>query len=135
MGWLGDHRVLRRLFVLTAATAAVAVAALLPLRAGPAASTRDVVLVVRDMAFYLEGDGSENPTLRFRAGEQVRLVLRNEQTGVTHDFAVHEWQVATRRLHGRDADAVSFTVPERAGRYEYVCNPHSSMMRGVIEVE
>jgi plastocyanin len=96
---------------------------------------RDVVLVVRDMAFYLDGEGLENPTLHFKAGEEIRLHLQNEEAGVTHNFAVREWHLATRRLQGRDRDTLTFRVPERSGRYDYLCNPHASMMRGIIEVE
>lgn len=135
-----------------AAGAALAMAALLPLGAGTSAllgagtstsslaagtrfEAREVVLVARDMAFYLDGMGDENPTLRFKAGEQVRVVLRNEEPGVTHDFAVREWRVATDALEGPSRDAVTFRVPERPGRYAYLCNPHSAMMRGSIEVE
>jgi plastocyanin len=125
------------LFLVAATAVALAVGALVPLGAGTRGSkkAREVVLVVRDMAFYLSGDGVENPTLRLKAGEEVRVVLRNEEPGVTHDFAVSDWKVATRRLHGGARDAVTFRVPNQPGRHEYLCNPHASMMRGIIEVE
>lgn len=134
MGFLGRHTKYARAFVLAAA---VAIVALLPLRAGTLESTspREVVLVVRNMAFYLNGDGTENPTLRLKAGERIRIVLRNEEPGVTHDFAVTEWNVATRPLNGSGRDSVTFRVPDRVGSYEYLCNPHASMMRGIIEVK
>jgi plastocyanin len=145
MGFLGRHRRFARLFIGLAAIAALAIGTLLPLGADPtglvpavagkSASPREVVLVARDMGFYLDGSSAVNPTLRFKPGEDIRLVLRNEEPGVTHDFAVSAWKVGTRRLQGRDRDTVVFRVPDASGRYEYLCNPHASMMRGIIEVE
>lgn len=145
MGFLGTHRRFARIFLVLAAVAAVGVGALLPLGADPSVefragsdemkAPREIVLVARDMGFFLDGVGMENPTLRVESGEHIRLVLRNEEAGVTHDFAVSAWNVATRRLQARERDAVVFRVPDTPGRYEYLCNPHASMMRGIIEVE
>jgi plastocyanin len=136
MGFLRKHTAFARVFVIAATAACLGVGGLLASGAvGREAEPREIVLVVRDMAFYLDGSSVENPTLRLRSGERVRLVLRNEELGVTHDFAVTDWKVATRRLQGGGEDAVTFRVRARAGRYEYLCNPHASMMRGIIEVE
>jgi plastocyanin len=136
MGFLTNHTRFARFFVVAATIVCLGVGALLARGAGNAESEpREVVLVVRDMAFYLNGTGGENPKLRLRSGERIRLVLKNEEPGVTHDFAVSDWKVATRRLQGGGEDVVTFRVPDRAGRYEYLCNPHASMMRGIIEVE
>jgi plastocyanin len=121
--------------VLAAVVLASGVGALVGAGAPDQKLPREVVLVARDMAFYLDGGGQENPTLRFKPGEEVRLLLKNEEPGVAHDFAVREWQVATRRLQGRGSDILTFRVPDRSGRYDYLCNPHASMMRGIIEVE
>ena len=38
-------------------------------------SVREIVLVIRDMAFYIEGQTTPNPKLRFKANEDVRLSL------------------------------------------------------------
>ena len=93
-------------------------------------------LVVRDMTFHVEGENEPNPTLRFRAGEQIRLVLRNEDSGMSHDFAVNSWRVMTPLLTARGAEAVVvFRVPQRRGTYTYDCTPHSTIMRGDIHVE
>ena len=109
----------------------------LPLMAGdraPAAAPREIVLVARSMAFFVEGSSTPNPTLRLRAGETVRLVLRNEEPGVTHDFAVRSWNLATRELVGEGVDGIEFRVPHEPGRQEYQCRPHAAMMRGTIEI-
>lgn len=144
MGFLGSHRRFAWMFVIGVAVAAVCVVALLPLgaeslglgrNASSARAPREIVLVARDMSFYLDGAGAENPTLRLKAGEHIRLELKNEEPGVVHDFAVSAWKLGTRRLQARERDAVTFRVPDSPGRYEYLCNPHASMMRGIIEVE
>ena len=96
---------------------------------------REIRIVVRDMAFYLEGQTDPNPTLRLRAGEAVRLVLRNEDEGMTHDFAVPGWNAATKRIEAGEEAAVTFRAPDRASSQPYKCRPHSKMMQGTILVE
>ena len=108
-------------------------AALLPARSGP--PTREVTLVARDMAFYLDGDPSRpNPTLEVKAGERVRVVLRNEDRGMTHDFAVPAVAAAMNVIAWDESGEVTFDVPDTPGTYEYVCRPHALMMRGTIRV-
>jgi plastocyanin len=71
-----------------------------------------------------------------RRGEQIRLVLRYEDAGVSHDFAVSTWQVTTPRVAGRNMEGVVvFRVPQRRGTYTYHCTPHAEMMRGTIQVD
>lgn len=117
-------------------TAAAAVVSLFPMLASSGVeSVRDVRLVVRDMTFYLDGSNEPNPTLRFRAGEQIRIVLRNEDAGMDHDFAVAAWQKKTKLLQGRGEDALVIRVPTTRGTESYTCTPHPGMMRGTISVE
>ena len=123
-----------------AAGAALFVTVLLPIvaasRATGAPSPREIRMVVRDMTFYIEGRDEPNPTLRVRAGEQIRLVLRNDDRGMSHDFAVGSWQVTSPLLNSRGAEAVVvFRVPQRQGTYTYNCTPHAEIMRGNIQVE
>lgn len=117
-----------------AAVAILAVAALWPLVASQD-DPREVVLVARGMRFYLDGHPEANPTIALEAGERVRLVLRNEDPGVTHDFAVAAWGVATGALQGRGVAVVEFRAPGRPGAYRYRCTPHPLMMSGALEVE
>lgn len=108
-------------------------AALLPARSSP--PTREVTLVTRGMAFYLDGDPSTpNPTLEVKAGERVRVVLRNQGRGMTHDFAVPVVDAAMDTVRWDESGEVTFDVPDTPGTYEYVCRPHSLMMRGTIRV-
>lgn len=96
---------------------------------------REVTLVARDMAFYLDGDpGAPNPTIEVRPGERIRIVLRNQDRGMVHDVAIPALHAAGRLIGwNQEADLV-FTAPAIPGMYEYVCTPHSLMMRGVVLV-
>jgi hypothetical protein len=112
------------------------IAAMLPRIVSSREAVRDVTLVVRGMTYYLDGGSTPNPPLRFTAGEQVRLTLRNEDPGMTHDFRVKSWRVATRILEGKGEDTVAFRVPRQAGASTaYTCTPHTAMMNGAIVIE
>jgi len=120
--------------------AAVLIAALLPLIAAPdepdrVDDPREIVLLARGMQFVGRGGGDVNPEIRMTAGERVRLVLVNESSGIRHDVAVPAWDVAVDLVSGGETAVVTFTVPDRPGRYEYLCRPHARMMRGIISVE
>lgn len=97
--------------------------------------SREIVLVARGMSFYAQGDPSTaNPTITLKAGERVRIVLRNEDRGITHDFAVPVFNAAADLVDWNEQSEVVFAAPETPGRYEYVCRPHQVMMRGVVVV-
>ena len=99
-------------------------------------SMRQVTIVARDMAFYIEGSSTPNPTIRVKAGEQVLITFRNDEPGMTHDFAISAWNVSTRAIKGGGAaDRLIITAPTRPGRSEYTCRPHPVMMRGAVIVE
>ena len=115
--------------------AAVIGAALLPMIGASREHTREVRLVIRDMTYYLDGQNQPNPTLKVRAGERIKLVLRNEDDGMQHDFKVRTWEIGTNIVDGKGEDSVTFRVPELRGAHVYSCTPHPSSMRGTIEVE
>jgi plastocyanin len=97
--------------------------------------TREVTLVVRGMTFYLKDDPrTPNPTLEVKAGERLRVVLENQDRGMTHDFAVPALGAALDPIDWSEIDTLVFDVPEAPGTYEYVCRPHQLMMRGTIRV-
>jgi plastocyanin len=95
---------------------------------------REVTLVAQGMSFYLEGDNKPNPTITVKAGETVRIVLKNQHRGITHDFAVPALDEATSLLDWNETDDLTLDVPSTPGAYGYFCNPHRLMMRGTIEV-
>lgn len=105
-----------------------------------AASNRDAVrninIVVRDMAFYVDGATDANPIITFRAGERVRLHLKNEDAGMRHDFTIKAWTVSTKMLGDRaEEDVVEFRVPDSRGSQTYQCTPHPKMMTGTVRIE
>ena len=96
---------------------------------------REIVLVARDVAFYLPGESTPNPTLRVAPGESIRLRLVNEDRGTRHDWVAGTLGAATRLLGGDgDSDAVVFTAPSERGSHRYVCSTHAVMMSGQLEV-
>lgn len=108
-------------------------AALLP--ALSSTPTREVTLVARGMAFYLESDPrTVNPTLEVKAGERLRVVLRNQDRGMTHDFAVPAVAAAMNAIGWNESGEVVLHLPDTPGTYEYMCRPHALMMRGIIRV-
>ena len=116
-----------------AVAAVIMIGTLLPVMTQ--APDREITLVVRGMAFYLDGDFQHpNPTIEVNAGEHVRLVLRNEERGLTHDFALPSLGVKTDLLRWNEGDAVTFEAPSNRGTHEYVCSPHRAMMRGMLRV-
>lgn len=99
------------------------------------AGRREVLLVARGMTFTLAAEPeTPNPVIHLRSGDRVELTLRNEAPGLMHDFRIPAWRVQSEQIRVGDSTIVRFTVPDEAGRYEYICGPHASLMRGVIEV-
>lgn len=95
---------------------------------------REVVVVARQMSFYV-GDGSTtNPIIQVAPGERIRITLINADPGFDHDFAVTAWDVGTPVLHGEGRTSLIIQAPDRPGRATYVCSLHDSMMKGIIEV-
>jgi heme/copper-type cytochrome/quinol oxidase subunit 2 len=112
------------------------VATLLPMVASSELDRkRDVHLVIRDMAYYLDGKGDPNPTLEFRRGERVRLRVTSEDAGMEHDFVVKNLNVATKLIEGRGTDVVNMRIPTEPGTDTYFCTPHSAKMRGTVIIQ
>jgi plastocyanin len=98
-------------------------------------SKREIVLVARDMAFYLPDGSTPNPTIQVSPGESIRLRLINEDRGMLHDWAVDAWGTTTGLIRGDGGSAsVVFTAPDQTGDHEYVCSTHAVLMRGRVEV-
>lgn len=99
------------------------------------ASVREVTLVARGMTFALpEQPDRSNPIVRLRAGERVRLVLKNEASGLIHDLAIPDWHVTLKAIPAGETSSATFTVPDKTGQVEYRCQPHAAMMSGVVDV-
>lgn len=120
--------------VVAAIVVMMVVGALLPVMTN--APAREITLVARDMAFYLDGDFEHpNPVIEVKAGENVRIVLRNEDRGMTHDFALPAAGAQMALIEWQEQAQVTFEVPVRPGSYEYVCLPHRLMMKGMLKVD
>ena len=110
--------------------------ALWPPLASSGVRVRPIDIVVRDMAFYVDGNPEPNPVITLRRGERVRLRVRNEDAGMRHDFTIKAWTVETKLLDDRgEEDVVEFRVPGERGTQTYQCTPHPKMMTGTIRVE
>jgi plastocyanin len=121
---------------LKTATIIVAIAAMALAAIGSFAKSRvrEISLVTRDMAFYVEGESVRNPALRVQRGERLRITVTNASPGMVHDLAIDAVSATTPLLSAGQAGAVEFTAPEAPGTYEYRCRPHALMMRGVLTV-
>ena len=98
--------------------------------------SREITLVARDMSFYLENDPlTPNPTITVKASERVRIVLRNEERGIRHDFAVPALRAATKQIDWNEEADAAFDVPQQPGSYAYLCQPHAQMMHGRLIVQ
>ena len=97
--------------------------------------SREITLVARNMAFYLESDPkTPNPTIEVKAGERVRIVLKNQDRGMMHDLAVPALKRTLDLLEWNESDDLTFTAPKQPGTHRYECQPHRLMMRGTIRV-
>ena len=97
---------------------------------------REITLVVKGMAFYLEGDpATPNPTIVVNAGERIRIVLRNEDRGFSHDFAIPGLDGAVDQVNWNEAASETFDMPDAPGTYDYICHPHRLMMNGTLVVQ
>jgi plastocyanin len=96
---------------------------------------REVTLVARGMAFYLENGDRPNPTLTFTAGDRVRIVFKNQDRGIQHNFAVPSFKAELDPIGWNESDDLVLDVPKTPGTYDYWCRPHMMMMRGSIIVE
>ena len=120
--------------VLTLAVGAVSLLLLLPLAASTRTAVRDITLVARDMAFYLDGGSEPNPTIQVRTGETVQLTVLNRDPGLKHNLTIEALGLDMPLLETDASMRVRLRAPSRPGHLPYVCAPHSEMMRGVIEV-
>ena len=107
--------------------------ALLPLVA-ESVELREVVVVARQMSFYVNGQAAANATIHVAPGERIRITLISADPGFDHDFAVKAWGIDTPVLHGEGRTSIVVEAPDKPGKATYVCSIHASMMNGTIEV-
>ena len=89
---------------------------------------REIVLEARDLAF------GGNPTLSFKPGERIRLIVRNTDIGVLHSIRLPGIDDTVRHIPWDEQVVIDFTAPEQ-GVFEYVCPQHAPKMQGRIRIE
>ena len=109
--------------------AAIVVVPIWSSSATPRVEVREIVLEARDFAF-----GGSNPTLSFRPGERVRLVVRNTDVGVLHSIRLPGIDDTVHDVPWNGEVSIEFTAPAD-GTFEYVCPQHAPKMRGAIRIE
>ena len=92
------------------------------------APPREIVLEASGAAF-----SGDNPTLEFRRGERVRLIVRNTEPGVVHSIGVPSLGAPVVDVATGEEVVVEFTVDE-AGTFDYICPRHLPLMKGTIVV-
>lgn len=95
----------------------------------------DVTFRMTGTNFRFHMDGQENPELRVRQGDLVRIEF--ESTEGFHDWVVDEFGAATAQVRPGTPTFVEFTAGE-PGTYEYYCSVGSHRengMRGALIVE
>ena len=90
---------------------------------------REIVLEARDLAF-----GDANPTLAFKPGERIRLIVRNSDIGVLHSIRLPGIDDTLRHIPWDEQVVIEFTAPEE-GTFEYICPQHAPKMQGRIRIE
>ena len=92
----------------------------------------EIRLVAKNMTYYANGNQDPNPPLRLVPGEQVRVIFRNDDRGMSHDFGIPTVGVGTGIVEFGTEKSVTFKVPGNPSAATYICTPHSAMMSGRI---
>lgn len=107
---------------------------------------REIVVIAKDMAFTspdpqggappaaAASGETPGPTIVLRAGERVRIVLRNQDPGMRHDLVADHLGLRTEALDHGESDSLDLRVPNEASEGDYYCSFHSRLMRGRIVV-
>ena len=114
----------------------------LVMRATSTKFDRRIVLVARDMAFFLvEGQDAAgtnprgpNPRLVFVPGERVLIEFLNEDAGMQHDLVFEGFATRTRILKQGESDRVVLHVPDDEADSQYSCSLHPKTMRGQVAI-
>jgi len=97
----------------------------------PRKAVQEVSLVARGMAFTLEGSETENPEIRVKVGQRVRIQFRNEDPGVDHALSLPALNLRSAIVKPGQETYLDL-VPRTPGRTGYECTFHSRMMQGTL---
>ena len=80
-----------------------------------------------NLRFYI--DGVENPEIRVKEGDKIRIEFSSSEG--FHDFVIDEFSVATKRLSAGGSDSVEF-VASAKGEYAYYCSVGQHRANGMF---
>ncbi len=129
----GAGRSRRRLLALPLLALILACGVGLSVRAAARPEARTITLVARGMAYYLPGQSAPNPRLVVECGEDLRIVLRNEDPGMAHDFSALGKSTRLLKEAGETAE-LTLRAPRAPGEHQYLCSLHPRLMRGLLQV-
>ncbi|MBN4073986.1 cupredoxin domain-containing protein [bacterium AH-315-E10] len=87
-----------------------------------------IEVIAKDMKF-----NQTNPTLYFKPGTRIRLILRNEDPGMLHDLVIESLGIRTPVIKEGEQAIIEFQVTEE-GQFNYICSLHPLMMKGIVWV-
>ena len=96
-------------------------------------NTKSFVITSSHLKFYI--DGVENPEIRVKEGDKVRIDFTSEEG--FHDWRLDEFGAATEKVNPGTPTSVEF-VANKKGTFEYYCSvgKHRALgMKGVFIVE
>ena len=95
----------------------------------------EITVRAREMAFYVDGQTTPNPTLTLPPARRVRLTFVNEDIGVDHDLVLAGLGVISSVLPGDGSSQVlRFKTPDRSVDGAYKCSLHLRMMSAALRV-
>jgi len=106
-----------------------------PTEQAPMESTADVTFTLTGENFKFVMDGKDNPTLRVKQGERVRIAFTSTQG--LHDWVLDEYSIATERVRDPNSTSLAF-IADKAGTFEYYCSVgkhRANGMKGLFIVE
>jgi len=92
------------------------------------AGTEDVKFLLGGKNFAFLMDGKENPELRVKQGQKVRIEFTSESG--FHDWVVDEFKAATKQVQTGGKTSVEF-VADKKGTFEYYCSVGKHRQNGM----
>jgi plastocyanin len=99
-----------------------------PFGASDDGDARTIVIIAKDMRF-----NETNPTFNVLPGEMIRIILRNQDPGMKHDFTIPALDLRTPVVELGEEAVLFFRVPE-LGTLEYLCSMHPVSMKGLFQI-
>ena len=88
---------------------------------------KTIVVTGENFKFYI--DGVENPEIKVKEGDKVRVEFKSTDS-MPHDFVIDEFG-ATEQVKGEATTFVEFTA-DKKGEYEYYCSVGKHRANGMF---